>query len=73
MSEARITFVPPTPPSAFGYLVQAISSGAELGGTMLLLVLETNGGTVQIRCTPEWALSLADTLQKRVAAQSAKQ
>jgi hypothetical protein len=68
MNEARINFIPPTPPSAFGSNLTGASFGPELDGAMLVIGFSTpNLGSVEIRCTHQWALDLAERIKCYVA------
>ena len=66
MSEARIKIEPTALPSAFGNRVTTIISSTELDGSLLCVSLVNERDTIQIRCTPEWALDFAETLKRQV-------
>jgi|HubBroStandDraft_6_1064221.scaffolds.fasta_scaffold351550_1 hypothetical protein len=68
MNEARIQFIPAPMPSAFGYNVQGPSFRPEMDGAMLAIGFGTSEhGSIEIRCTHQWALDLAERIKRHVA------
>lgn len=70
MNAARIKIIPSKQPSELGSSIDGFSINSEMGGAMALLHFGATAhsvvGTVEIRCTHAWALSLAEGIQKRI-------
>lgn len=51
--------------SAFGHVVERSMYNCELDGELVYLTIQTERDSIEIRCSPEWALRFADSVKKQ--------